>query len=236
MSAAQTEAWRALIEIGEQLSSGWTVVGGQLVHLHCVERGKVPSRPTDDGDAALDVRAHPDMLMIFTTCLSDLGFTPAEPSPFGIQHRWIRGDAAIDVLIPRFLGPRAEARRGADGSPTLAAPGAQGALDRTEWVDVVVGDHAGNVPRPTLVGAIAAKAAALEIIDDPRWKRHIQDLATLSTLVRRTDDFSVISQRDVQRINNAIGKTAIDRSIVVGIEGAGDGLQRLRLALERAFP
>jgi hypothetical protein len=234
MSNAQTQAWIALLELGRRFETGWTLVGGQLVHLHCRERGANPSRPTDDGDAALDVRARPQMLLEFTTALTEMGFEAEVPSGFGIQHRWTSNDAVIDVLIPRFLGERAELRAGAGGNPTLAAPGAQGALDRTERVEVVVGDQMGYVPRPTLVGAIAAKAAALEIIDDPYWKRHVQDLTILSTLIRRTDDFSSYSVRDFQRVRNAIGRTVTDRSIIVSIEDGAIGLDRLRLALNRA--
>ena len=233
MSNAQTQAWHALLELGRRFETGWTLVGGQLVHLHCRERGATPSRPTDDGDAALDIRARPQMLMEFTTALAEMGFEAEAPSGFGVQHRWISSDAVIDVLIPRFLGERAEGRAGAGGNPTLAAPGAQGALDRTERVEVVVGDQRGYVPRPTLVGAIAAKAAALEIIDDPYWKRHVQDLTILSTLIRRTDDFSTYSTRDFQRVRNAIGRTVTDPSIIASIEDGVSGLDRLRLALNR---
>ena len=203
-------------------------------HLHCHERDASPSRPTDDGDTALDVRAHPEMLRMFTDALVDFGFVPDSPSGFGVQHRWVRDLAVIDVLIPRHLGENASSRLGAGGGPTIAAPGVQGALDRTERVTVTVDGISGEVPRPTLVGAIAAKAAALEIVDDPRWKRHVQDLVILSTLIRRTDDFTVYSTRDFQRVRNAIGRTVVDPSIAAPLEGADDGLARLRLALDSA--
>ncbi len=234
MSAAQTQAWWALIELGQRVDAGWTLVGGQLVHLHCRERGASPSRPTDDGDAALDVRAHPDMLRTFTEALVAIGFAPDARSGYGLQHRWIRDLAVIDVLIPRHLGERAASRAGAGGGPTIAAPGAQGALNRTERVTVIVAGATGEVPRPTLVGAIAAKAAALEIVNDPRWKRHVQDLVILSTLIRRSDDFTVYSMRDFQRVRNAIGRTVIDPSIAAPLDDAAEGLARLRLALDSA--
>lgn len=234
MSRAQTAAWHALIELGRRFPAGWTLVGGQLVHLHCRERGSSPARPTDDGDAALDVRARPDILFDFTDALRDMQFEPETPSGFGVQHRWVSGEAVIDVLIPRHLGTRAANRRGAGGARTIAAPGAQGALDRTELVQVSVAEQTGVVPRPTLVGAIAAKAAALEIDDDPRWTRHVQDLAVLATLIRRPDDFTILSSRDVQRVRNAIGRTVIDPSIIAPIDGAQDGIARLMLALGNA--
>lgn len=234
MSDPQAQAWHALIELGERFPSGWTIVGGQLIYLHCAERGASPSRPTDDGDAALDVRARPHMLLEFTTALLEMGFTSDAPSQFGMQHRWTRADAVIDVLIPRHLGARAASRLGAAGGRTIAAPGAQGALDRSEWVEVTVGSSTGPVPRPTLVGAIAAKAAALEIDDDPLWKRHVQDVAVLATLIRPRDDFAVLSSRDFQRVRNVIGRAAVDRSIVASIDGAESGLARLTLALDTA--
>jgi hypothetical protein len=174
------------------------------------------------------------MLLRFTSALVDMGFVPDEQSAFGLQPRWRRDEAIIDVLIPRFLGDRATARTGAGGARTLAAPGAQGALDRTERVDVTVAGESGQVPRPTLVGAIAAKAAALELMDDPGWKRHVQDLTILSALIRRDDDFTVYSTRDFERVRNAIGRTVVDPSIVAALDDPETGLARLRLALEVA--
>lgn len=56
MSRAQAEAWSALLDLSERLPTGWTLVGGQMVHLHCSERGVAPTRPTDDVDA---VRVRP---------------------------------------------------------------------------------------------------------------------------------------------------------------------------------
>jgi len=231
MSTAQTQSWLTLLELGRRFPSDWTVVGGQLVFLHCQERGAAPARPTDDGDAALDVRARPSILHEFTSALEAMGFVADLPSGLGVQYRWRRDQAVIDVLIPRFLGDRAATRPGAGGAPTLAAPGAQGALDRSELVNAIVDGERGTVPRPTLVGAIAAKAAALEIADDPSWRRHVQDLTVLSTIIRRADDFTVYSTRDIQRVRNAIGRTVLDRSIVSSIDGADEGLSRLRLAL-----
>ena len=83
----------------ERLDSNWTLIGGQLVHLHCAERGASPTRPTNDIDTVVDLRASQMMLATFTGVLKDMGFTP-ETSAEGIQHRWCRDKAQIDVLIP----------------------------------------------------------------------------------------------------------------------------------------
>lgn len=70
------------------------------------------------------------MLFDFTKTLTDLGFKSLGESPSilegvkGVQHRWVKGDAQIDVLIPRFWGfapTIAPASRAAVPSPHLAA-------------------------------------------------------------------------------------------------------------------
>ncbi len=184
---AQAEAWHALFEVHERIPTGWALVGGQMIQALCWERGAHANRPTVDADTALDVRAHPPMLMTFTTALRDIGFEPDGTSFEGHQHRWVRGEALLDVLIPRFLGERADGRRGAGGGTTVSAPGAQGALDRSADVLFRVEGQVGTIRRPTLLGAILSKAAALEITGDDTT-RHLVDIATLGALVTRRDD------------------------------------------------
>ncbi len=55
MVDAQRDAWLGLLEVAAKLSAGWCLVGGQMVHLHCWERGFGPNRPTNDGEASIDV-------------------------------------------------------------------------------------------------------------------------------------------------------------------------------------
>ena len=184
---AQADAWHALFEVHERIPTGWALVGGQMIQALCWERGAPANRPTVDADTALDIRAHPQMLMTFTTVLRDIGFEPDGTSFEGHQHRWVRGEALIDVLIPRFLGERADGRRGAGGGTTVSAPGAQGALDRSADVLFRVEGQVGTIRRPTLQGAILSKAAALEITGDDST-RHLVDIATLGALVTRRDD------------------------------------------------
>ena len=38
MLAAQTASWHALMDLYGRHPEGWTLVGGQMVHLHCAER------------------------------------------------------------------------------------------------------------------------------------------------------------------------------------------------------
>jgi hypothetical protein len=136
MPAEQTASWHGVLDLYERLNSGWTLIGGQLVHLHCAERGSFAPRPTNDADTVIDVRAEPTMLRAFTEVLTDMGFQSAGISAEGLQHRWKRGDASLDVLLPDGVGERASLRRGVTGSPTLPTAGGTQALNRTEVVAV----------------------------------------------------------------------------------------------------
>jgi hypothetical protein len=43
MTRAQEAAWLGLLDLSERLPDAeWTLIGGQMVHLHCAERGYMP--------------------------------------------------------------------------------------------------------------------------------------------------------------------------------------------------
>ncbi len=48
MSAEQTASWLGVLDLYARLPEGWTLIGGQLVHLYCAERGQFPERATND--------------------------------------------------------------------------------------------------------------------------------------------------------------------------------------------
>jgi hypothetical protein len=87
MPPEQTASWLGLLDLHERLAEGWTLIGGQLIHLHCAECGQFPVRPTNDADTVIDVRADTTMLATFTKALTDLGFESAGISAEGLQHR-----------------------------------------------------------------------------------------------------------------------------------------------------
>lgn len=188
-------------------------------------------RPTDDADTVLDVRAEPGILRDVTSQLVSLGFEPEGTSPQGHQHRWRKGAAVIDVLIPENLGERASSRTGAGGGTTIATPAAQQALDRTMAVAVSVGGRQGWVRRPSLLGSLVAKAAAYGVPLDRARTRHLTDLLVLATLVRPDDQVGQATKRDRRYLGNALGALVHHPELVAGVEGAADGLARVRLAL-----
>ncbi|HEY3715583.1 MAG TPA: hypothetical protein VGL39_13740 [Jatrophihabitantaceae bacterium] len=189
------------MDLHERLDDGWTSVGGQLVHLHCAERDYAPLRPTNDIDTVIDIRARSNMLQIFTQTLVELGFTSGGISAEGIEHRWVRGEAVIDVLLPDGVGAMVASRTGATGSPTIETPGGTQALRRTESVPVTIEGREGFVRRPNIVGALVMKAAAHTAIGDAAKGRHRFDFATLAALVAARDFRGVdLNQKDRRRL------------------------------------
>ena len=232
MLAEQQEAWQAVFEIHNAMPHGWVLVGGQAVYLHAIERGAPFVRPTKDADIALDIRAYPTMLHDFTALLVELNFKSVGESLEGHQHRWLRGQATVDVLIPRHLGERADGRRGVTGGTTIAAPASQQALDRAETVDVVAGSATGRVNRPTLLGSLIGKAAALTIPDDPGRERHITDFLTMAAVVGAADLRDVTykpAERD--HLANMLGRFVRDPGLLALVPEGAPGVERLRLSL-----
>lgn len=232
MLTEQQEAWQAVFEIHKAMPYGWVLIGGQAVYLHAVERGAPIVRATKDADMALDIRAYPTMLHDFTALLVSLNFVSAGVSLEGHQHRWKRGEAIVDVLIPRFLGERADNSRGVTGGTTIAAPASQQALDRAETVDVVAGSASGNVNRPTLLGSLIGKAAALKIMNDPGRERHITDFLTLASVVGASDLRGVTYQpAERSHLANMLGYLVNNPEHYGLVPEGAPGVERLRISL-----
>lgn len=233
MPPEQTASWLGLLDLHERLADGWTLIGGQLVHLHCAERGQFPVRPTNDADTVVDVRADPAMLARFTKVLTELGFESAGISAEGLQHRWIRGDASIDVLLPDGIGERASLRKGITGSPTLPTAGGTQALQRSETVAVTVDGREGAVRRPNLVGALVGKASALSNTGDRGLGRHRRDFVILAGLLTARDFRNEeLTKKDRQRLRAMVVAVQKDRALLLEIPSAAVSLDRLVTAGE----
>ena len=230
MDHAQQAAWHSLLDLYELQPDGWTLIGGQLVHLLCAERGYSPQRPTSDADAVVDARV-PDVLGAVTSALLNLDFKP-EPSSDEVQHRWRCGDAVLDVLIPEGTGARTEARKSASGFPTIAAPGGTQALRRSEVVAVTVGERTGRVPRPVLLSAMILKSAARLETTGTGLDRHCHDFAALASVLAASDITRIhLSKKDCQRLSRMIEAT---RSTPVALRENPEAARRLT-RLEQAL-
>jgi hypothetical protein len=154
MPAEQTASWLGILDLYDRLNEGWTLIGGQLVHLHCAERGEFPVRPTNDADTVIDVRADPTILHTFTKTLEDLGFKSAGISAEGRQHRWKRADASIDVLLPEGIG----------GAPANAKASLEVRPFRRK-----VAPRPFGAPRSSRSASTGAKASCAARISSARW-------------------------------------------------------------------
>jgi hypothetical protein len=232
MPPEQTASWLGVLDRYDQLSDGWTLIGGQLVHLHCAERGQFPVRPTNDADTVIDVRADPKILHTFTKTLTDLGFRSAGISAEGRQHRWVREMASIDVLLPEGVGERASERNGVTGSPTLPTAGGTQALQRSETVAVTVEGQEGFVRRPNLVGALVVKAAAHGNPGDLDPRRHRRDFLLLAGLITASDFADEeLNKTDRRRLRSIVAAIEVDRELLLETSEGAAAIDRLKVAV-----
>ena len=230
MTDSQIASWHALMNLHESLPGRWTIVGGQMVHLHGAERDTFPVRPTDDADALLDAKAHPSILEDFTAGLVEAGFKPLT-SGSGHQHRWRKGDAQIDVLISNKLGER-KAYRTITGAPTVGTPGAALVLNRSEDLEIEVAGRVGTVRRPTLLGSLIAKAAAHTVGDGK--DRHRQDFAMLASMLRANDLRDAHLTRGERKYLTQMLAATLDDPIALALNPeTTNGLARLKSILTK---
>lgn len=155
---AALTAWGALMDLSEFRRQGWTLVGGQLVHLLAWEHGEESPRVTTDADVVINVRAYPTALHDVTANLIEHGFMEDGVSPDGIGHRYRHEeatDATIDVLVPEGLS--VERFKTVTGARTIAAAGSVQALERSIRRTVELDGRQGSVIRPDLHSAIVLK-------------------------------------------------------------------------------
>ncbi|MBA3488713.1 MAG: hypothetical protein H0T78_04070 [Longispora sp.] len=218
------ELWRLLLDLAERLRVPWTLVGGQMVLLHGLQRDRIPPRVSADLDAVIDIRTDPRALHTTDAVFRELGLEAAgAPSPDGLMHRYVRPGtplavdvaataSSVDVLIPEGLSPSTDTTMSLGGR-AFAAPGATQALSRTEYLPICYEDRRAWVPRPNLLAAIVVKAVAA-VEDSINPGRHVQDLAFLCTLVE--DLFTLrddLTPKDRKRLRHVGGRLTPDSPV-----------------------
>jgi hypothetical protein len=174
------EAWAAALTLAREHPTGWTVIGAQMVALHAAERGRTPLRQSLDLDVLVNVRLLTTGTEQLARWLVAAGFDLEGQDSFGIGHRFRRGQATIDLLAPDGLSERTRLLT-IPPARTVSVPGGTQALERSQLVEIQVGDRRGQIPRPSLIGAILVKARAVAVDDVPEAQR--LDLAFLLSLV-----------------------------------------------------
>jgi hypothetical protein len=211
----QDASWHALLELAPVLREGWLLIGGQMVFLHEVERQAGDLRPTDDVDVVVNLRVDPGGLTRIHAALTQHRFLQALPSTEGVAHRYERRGAVIDVLAPDHIGKRAELRLGS--GRTIEAPGTSQAFTRCSQVQIeLVDGSTAIIRRPTLVGALIGKAAAvLEITSQSPAARakHLRDVDALARLLgvddRDNAGLSTKERANLDRLRHMIELSAL---------------------------
>ncbi|WP_395158763.1 hypothetical protein [Ilumatobacter sp.] len=176
----QAESWSALLELSPAFGDNWLLVGGQMVFLHELQRQSTDTRPTDDIDVVVDLRAEPAGLSRIHSALISASFDQDSPGPEGTAHRYRRGSAVIDVLAPDNLGKRLQLKLGS--GRTIEAPGTTQAFRRSGIVTVEIEGRSAEVRRPDLIGALIGKASAVAKITSQSAAsraKHLRDFAPL---------------------------------------------------------
>ena len=171
-----------------------------MIHLHCWQRARPAPRVTTDADLILDIRAKGTVLATVTALLQERGFQEDGRSPTNVGHRWKRDRVSFDVLLPEGLSRAGARTPTVTGAQTVQVPGGTQAIDRAQSVEVDIAGRVGRIIRPSLLGALVGKAAALEIPVDPNADRHSSDFITLASLIDNPAGMNVlVSRRDRAR-------------------------------------
>jgi hypothetical protein len=219
LAGRQVESWHALIDLVPSLGTNWLLVGGQMVYLHEVERRSGDLRPTDDIDVVIDLRVDLNGLTRINVALVAAGFAQDLPSPDGVAHRYRRQGAVIDVLAPDHVGKRATLRLGI--GRTIEAPGTTQAFGRSSVVRVELSDQAAAlIRRPTLVGALLGKAAAvIEIVSQTTAERaHLRDVDALARLLGVSDrEDARLSKKERATLTRLVDQPELTRLAVANL-------------------
>jgi hypothetical protein len=208
----QEAAWQVLLDLEDQRTEPWVLVGGQMTMLHCLENGLVRYRATDDGDVVLGVWTRRDALKTTSSWLQQQHqFTQADTSD-GFGYRFERGKTKIDLLIPEGMDRQRTKPRTSAGRPGLAIEGGNQALSRAERLPVRLGSRTGHVRRPNILGALVLKAAAYNA-DSRDRERHSEDLALLTDIAITTGLRGIADRttaHDRKRLRLALEQLPVD--------------------------
>jgi hypothetical protein len=210
---AAEEGWWTLFDLSEIRTDTWMLIGGQMMQVLAAEHGVYEKvRATVDVDVVVNVRTQPGGTQWLAGWLGDRGFSLAGINADGIGHRFTReathGDGTVifDVLAPEGLGEKTNTYTAAPAR-TVQVPGSVQAFARSDVVEVTVtgmtgrNGRSGLVRRPSVLGALVAKAAATTIASRENPERDWQDAALLlATLTNPAEAADACGKKDFQRL------------------------------------
>lgn len=212
--------WSTLLDLAEAAPAPWVLIGAQMVALHAWRAEATTQRMSRDGDVLVDVRKAPAGTRAVAEYLVEEGFELEDALLQGIGHghAFRKEGVSVDVLAPDNLGARANLET-LKQARTVSVPGGTQALRRAETVEVRLGERAGKIPVPDLIGAILLKTEAISVDDVPEAQK--VDLAVLLSIP--TDRDALASQL-----------TAADRRLLQRYPEFGDPAQALYQEVPRA--
>lgn len=172
--------WKSALELAQDfgVDERWALVGGLMVQLHAIERGRT-ARLTADVDFLGDSRQRPSMTVRMAEALKERGGEMSMP-PASNENLGYRFE--VDGSIIEILGSEGVRRdpKTLGRYTTFQVPGGTQALVRSEVVLVSL-DGAEPVPirRPNLLGAILIKARVVAKKRPDKFESDRQDLIGL---------------------------------------------------------
>lgn len=117
----------------------------------------------------------------------------------------MRSGVKFDLLIPEGLGHRFSNVTTVTGARTVQVPGGTQEIDWAQIVAIHLPDRLGHGIRPSLLGVLVGKAAALEIIFDPYRERHLTNFASLASFISDPRGMrSLVTKRDSERVSRMV--------------------------------
>jgi predicted nucleotidyltransferase len=201
-SAAEEAVWRTTREVAAMFHDWpWVLIGAQMVIVLELEHGRPSGRTTGDVDVVVDVRVVAGVTRLAAERLGTAGFEPTAEHP----HRFVRGGELVDLLAPDHLGPRTDLTT-IPPLTTIGIPGGSRALETRRAVAVeIVGVGRGDLPIPSLAGALAMKVRAYHA---RRTDRDLEDIVRLLGLV---DDVEAVRGNLKPRERSRLGSISAIR-------------------------
>jgi len=180
-SSGEEGLWRTALEVAALFRDWpWVIIRAQMVMLLELEHGRPSGRTTSDLDAMVDVRVVVDAMRLGAERLIDAGFESSAEHRF----RFVRGLDQVDLLVPDHVGRRVDLAT-ISSEATAGIPGGRRALATRRFIPVdIVHVGVGDLPVPSLAGAIVIKMSAHEARGT---RRDLEDLVRLLALVDDVD-------------------------------------------------
>lgn len=235
-SGGWPDPWPNVAEIAAVLPTGkWTLVGGLMVQLHCINHGLGIVRPTNDVDIVLHIETSRGVAAEAAAALRSIDYElrPAVDPRNNTAHRFCRGTSKIDlvtdqpdmepqeivdVLVADHHAPAVTERLA--GREMVRIEGGTQALRRT--INARLEIEPGTVTTvsvPGPFGALILKAAAYKT-DSRDRDRHLRDavalLACIDDPFAERENFAGSDRSRLQTLRRRLAPDDVSWTVLTG--------------------